>query len=219
MRRAPRPRHLRQIATIVVAIAPALWAQGCRQAPASSSNSRPRPSADTAPQASRPEPSLPVDVLTAAEKTAVQEFLRLHPDLRQATDADRQIRSGADSDVRHLYGIYHPYFVRGDVNDDGILDFVLAFVHREAGRGNLWFSIVVFTGRGGDKGFDAGTFLERDISLARGDLSVDRDAILITPDLSDEEAVRRYRWDPIRRAYVFLSDDPEEVERPVLSQT
>jgi hypothetical protein len=124
-----------------------------------------------------------------------------------------------DGDVRRLYGVYHPYFVRGDVNDDGVLDFVIAFVRRDAGPGTPWFSVTVFTGRGGDKGFNAGTFLERDISLVHGDLSIDRDAILITPDLSDDEAVRRYRWDPVRRAYVVVRDDEEDTETPVLSQT
>ena len=34
--------------------------------------------------------------------------------------------------MRHLYGVYNPYFVRGDLNDDGILDFVMAFVRRDS---------------------------------------------------------------------------------------
>ncbi len=159
-------------------------------------------------------------LFTLAEKAAVGEFLKRNPSLRVATDADRS-RQGGQSDARNLYGIYHPYFVRGDLNDDGILDFVLAFVRRDSGRGTPWFSVVVFTGRGGSGGgvgFSAGTFLERDISLSRGDLSIDRDAILITPDLADE-AVRRYRWDPVRRSYIFVRDDPEDTETPVVSQT
>jgi hypothetical protein len=165
----------------------------------------------------RPGPVVPAGVLTAAEKAAVAEFLQSHPELRPATDNDRQTPSDGDGEVGHLYGVYHPYFVRGDVNDDGILDFVLAFVHRDQGHASPWFSVVVFTGRGGDQ-FNPGTFLERDISLVHGDLSIDRDAILITPDLSDE-AVRRYRWDPVRRSYVFVRDDDEDAESPVLSQT
>jgi hypothetical protein len=155
---------------------------------------------------------------TPAEKSAVDEFLRLHADLRLAADADRQ--DARYSNVRRLYGVYHPYFVRGDLNDDGVLDFVLAFVRRDRSRDTPWFSVVVFTGRedSGAAAFSAGTFIEKDISLARGDLSIDRDAVLITPDLEDE-AVRRYRWDPLRRAYMFVRDDDEEEDTPIPSRT
>ena len=155
---------------------------------------------------------------TPAEKSAVDEFLRLHAGLRLAADADRQ--DARDSQVRRLYGVYHPYFVRGDVNDDGVLDFVVAFVRRDRSRDTPWFSVVVFTGRedSGAGAFSAGTFIEKDVSLARGDLSIDRDAVLITPDL-DDEAVRRYRWDPLRRAYTFVRDDDEEEDTPIPSRT
>ena len=157
-------------------------------------------------------------LFTPAEKSAVDEFLRLHPDLRLAADADRQ--DARDTHVRRLYGVYHPYFVRGDLNDDGVLDFVLAFVRRDRSRDTPWFSVVVFTGRedSGAAGFSAGSFIEKDVSLARGDLSIDRDAVLITPDLEDE-AVRRYRWDPLRRAYLFVRDDDEEEDTPIPSRT
>lgn len=158
--------------------------------------------------------------LMAAEKAAVDEFLRQHTDLRLATDSDRQGSGSADAGVRRLYGVYHPFFVRGDINDDGILDFVLAFVRRESSRDTPWFSVVVFTGSGDQAGpaFHSGAFLERDITLALGDLSIDRDAVLITPDLADE-AVRRYRWDPLRRSYVFVRDDDEQDDTPVPSRT
>ena len=156
----------------------------------------------------------------SAEKAAVEDFLRQHTDLRLATDADRQRTRDGDSDVRRLYGVYHPFFVRGDLNDDGILDFILAFVRRDSGRDTAWFSVVVFIGRSDSRGpgFQSGAFLERDVTLARGDLSIDRDAVLITPDLADE-AVRRYRWDPLRRSYVFVRDDAEEEETPIPSRT
>ena len=155
---------------------------------------------------------------TPAEKSAVEEFLRLHADLRLAADADRQ--DARYSRVRRLYGVYHPYFVRGDLNDDGVLDFVLAFVRRDRSSDTPWFSVVVFTGRGDSRApaFSAGTFIEKDVSLARGDLSIDRDAVLITPDLEDE-AVRRYRWDPLRRSYLFVRDDDEEEDTPIPSRT
>jgi hypothetical protein len=124
-----------------------------------------------------------------------------------ATDDDR--RELESDDVTRLYGVYHPYFLRGDVNDDGVLDFVLAFVRRDSDRDSPWFTVVVFSGRE-PSGFGSGSVLERDVSLADGDLSVDRDSIVITPDLEDEETVRRYRWDPIRRSHVFVRDDAEE---------
>jgi hypothetical protein len=157
---------------------------------------------------------------TTAEKEAVDGFLKLHTDLRLATDADRQDSADGDSDVRRLYGVYHPYFVRGDLNDDGILDFVAAFVRRDSSPDTPWFSVVVFTGKKGpkDSGFNTGSFIERDVSLARGDLSIDRDAVLITPDLSDE-AVRRYRWDPLHRSYVFVRDDTDADDSPIPTRT
>jgi hypothetical protein len=166
------------------------------------------------------KPPAPVDAapygLRPAEKTAVAAFLREHTDLRAATDDDR--RASVDSDdVASMYGIYHPYFVRGDANDDGLLDFVIAFVRRDSDDESPWFSVVVFAGdsRGG---FGPGVILERDISLADGDLSMDRDTIVVTPDLSDE-AARRYRWDPERGRHVFVHDAPEEPPSPPASQT
>lgn len=185
----------------------------CRRAPDPQTPDRLR----VDPGRSDPPPS--AGMLTPSEKTAVEEFLRAHPDLRPASDGDLQPSSDGDSDVLRLYGVYHPYFVRGDVNDDGVLDFVTAFVHRDAHGSTLWFSVAVFTGRGGGHGFDAGTFLERDISLSRGDLSIDRDAILITPDVSNDDEVRRYRWDPVRRSYLFVRDDEPESDSPPLSRT
>lgn len=161
-----------------------------------------------------------VDPFTPAEKAAVEDFLRGNPHLRAATDADRLPSLEQDSDVRSLYGVYHPFFVRGDLNDDGILDFVLGFVRRDSSAGP-WFSVVVFMGRehsAGGPAFGPGMFLERDISLARGDLSIDRDAIVITPDLEDD-TVRRYRWDPARRSYIFVPEDAGDVETPEVSRT
>jgi hypothetical protein len=157
---------------------------------------------------------------TPAEKAAVDDFLRRHPDLRVATESDRQDSGGDEGDVRRLYGVYHAYFVRGDLNDDGILDFVLAFVRRDSSRDTPWFSVVVFTGKTalGGLTFGSGAFIERDITLARGDLSIDRDAVLITPDISDE-AVRRYRWDPLKRSYVFVRDDTDDDDTPITSRT
>ncbi len=124
--------------------------------------------------------------------------------------------------MRHLYGIYHPFFVRGDLNDDGILDFVMGFVRRDSSAPTPWFTVVVFPGRDGGAGagpsFGPETFLERDITLSAGDISIDRDSVVITPDLEDE-TTRRYRWDPSRRSYVFVRDDEPETDSPDLSRT
>jgi hypothetical protein len=130
-------------------------------------------------------------------------------------DADRREE---EDDFRRLYGVYHPYFVRGDTNDDGILDFVLGFVRRGEGASeDPRFSVVVFPGAS-DGTFGAGEFLERDVALADGDLAIDRDAILVTPDLADEEQ-RRYRWDPARRSFVFVREEFEEDDAPGAAQT
>jgi hypothetical protein len=154
--------------------------------------------------------------LRPGEKEAVALFLHSNRDLRVATDEDRH--ETESDDVKRFYGIYHPYFLRGDVNDDGVLDFVLAFVRRDSDRDSPWFSVVVFAGKDGT-GFAPGTFLEREVSLADGDVSVDRDSIVITPDLDEEENARRYRWDPIKHAYVFVHDDSGEDDRAPAAQT
>jgi len=151
-----------------------------------------------------------------AERAAVERYLAANADLRVAKDGDQR-PSGEDGDVSNLYGVYHPYFVRGDANDDGVLDFVLAFVRRDSDRDSPWFSVVVFEGRA-DGAFAPGAVLERDISLADGDLSLDRDSIVVTPDTAEDES-RRYRWDPARRRHVYVRDDEEAPEVPPSSQT
>jgi hypothetical protein len=195
---------------VAAALVPGL--AGCRKPPAAARGpARPE-------LAARP-PALPAwsgYSFRPAEKDAVDGFLRSNRDLRIATDGDRH--ESESDDVKKLYGVYHPYFLRGDVNDDGMLDFVLAFVRRDSDRESPWFSVVVFAGKDAN-GFTPGAFLERDVSLADGDLSVDRDAIVITPDLDDDENTRRYRWDPIKHAYVFVHDDSEEDERLPAAQT
>jgi hypothetical protein len=152
--------------------------------------------------------------LRPTEKAAVEAFLAAHTDLRMALDADAR---SPDASLLHLYGVYHPYFVRGDVNDDGVLDFVMAFVRRDSPAGTPWFSVAVFAGR--EKGgYETGTFLERDVSLADGDISVDRDAIVITPDTEDDPN-RRYRWDAVHRQFRFVNDDEEPSETPGVTRT
>jgi hypothetical protein len=152
--------------------------------------------------------------LRPAEKAAVEAFLKSHMDLRLSSDSDAR---APDAALTRLYGVYHPFFLRGDVNDDGLTDFVTAFVRRDSPASTPWFSVVVFAGRAGG-GFDAGTFLERDISLSNGDLSIDRDSIIVTPDTSDDPN-RRYRWDAVRKQFAFVSDDDEPAETPPVART
>ena len=194
-----------------ILFAAVLAATGCRRGHVTSF-------AASHPPAETPKPPAALEPgtygMTAAEKATVDAFLKSHADLRMAADADAR---SPDADLLRLYGVYHPYFVRGDVNDDGILDFVVAFVRRDSPAASLWFSVVVFPGLG-KGGFDTGVFLERDVSLADGDLSVDRDSIVITPDVSDD-ANRRYRWDAVRRQFRFVRDDEEPTESPPVART
>lgn len=199
------PRRLGGAALLLCALAGA----GCaRKASAPSAAPTPTPAATPAPSPGAPARATDAGYdLRPAERAAVDAFLRRNPDLRVAADGDHRKAEEGDG-VEELYGVYHPYFVRGDDNDDGLLDFVLAFVRRDSDRDTPWFSVVVFEG-GPDGSFDAGGFLERDISLADGDLSVDRDAIVVTPDVTDDVA-RRYRWDSAKQRHVFVRDDASE---------
>ena len=217
-RESRTPRAARLAAgglSVAVASLAAFAALGaCKHAPETPA---PPPAASVAKEATPPAPVEDASYgLRPAERAAVAAFLRLHTDLRPATDDDN--RPGIDGeDVATLYGIYHPYFVRGDANDDGILDFVLAFVRRDSDEETPWFSVAVFAGDAGG-GFAPGVFVERDISLADGDVSLDRDSIVVTPDVSDDSS-RRYRWDPARERHVFVHDAPEEPPSLPSSQT
>ncbi|MGE5276985.1 MAG: hypothetical protein ACM3SU_08315 [Acidobacteriota bacterium] len=212
-----RSAKVRAVLCALLAIAVAPWASGCRKAAA------PAPAvAVPAPAAPRAAAGADPFGLRPAERKAVQDFLGRHRNLRLPAEVDRHASASGDGDMRHLYGVYHPYFVRGDLNDDGVLDFVMAFVRRDSSESTPWFTVVVFPGIDGSAGaapsFGAEIFLERDITLAAGDLSIDRDAVVITPDL-DDDTTRRYRWDPARRSYVFVRDDEREVDPPDLSRT
>lgn len=220
-RRSAAARRRAGIALVLAIGIPA----ACRRAPTALSSGTNSETATTAPARERPLPAARASsagyLLTPAESGAVDDFLRRNPNLRPATDADRKPGSDADAELRSLYGVYHPYFVRGDLNDDGVLDFVLAFVRRDLGRETPWFSVVVFTGRttpGASSDFSSGLFVERDVTLAHGDVSVDRDSIVISPDL-DDDTIRRYRWDPPSHTFVFVQADGDDPDRRPLSQT
>ena len=89
---------------------------------------------------------------------------------------------------------------------DGRLDFVQAFV--EKGRSGLWFHVAVFFGRA-DGTFEKPVWVERAISLADGDVTVERSLVVITPDLS-ADPTRRWRWEAGEHVFV----DPDAEPRP-----
>ncbi|MGH9443085.1 MAG: hypothetical protein ACRD16_12515 [Thermoanaerobaculia bacterium] len=150
---------------------------------------------------------------TRSEQRSIALFLARNPTLRLATDADAQDSDDAE-DVAKLYGVYHPYFVRGDLNDDGALDFAAAFVDRQKSGTGRWFTVAVFCSDS-TGGFREPEVLERAISLDGGDISIDRDCVIVTPDLS-EDASRRYRWNSLRRRFDFVTDDDEAADpRPL----
>jgi hypothetical protein len=153
--------------------------------------------------------------LTSAESRAVRSFLAARPTWRLAGDSDS--RPSDDADVSQLYGVYHPYFVRGDIDDDGTLDFVVAFVDREKKSASPWFSVAAFCGDGRG-GFRPPQLIESEISLETGDLSIDRDSIVITPDLSEDDASRRYRWNPHQKRFDFVADQDSAPDRPPSSR-
>jgi len=220
MTHPPTPARSAALAVSAVLLGVAGGA-ACRRTTVETSSPPPTPASPPAAAAPVGTPAAPATAgasgydFQAAERAAVDAYLRSNPDLRVAVDADQ--RPSGEGDVSNLYGVYHPYFVRGDANDDGRLDFVLAFVRRDSDRDSPWFSVVVFEGRA-DGTFGPGAVLERDISLAYGDLSLDRDSIVVTPDTS-EDASRRYRWDPKRQRHVFVRDEDDSADVPPSSRT
>jgi hypothetical protein len=129
------------------------------------------------------------------------------PALRVAEDGDAG-DSDARSDLEDLYAEYHPYFVRGDLDGDGRVDFAQAFV--ETGRAGAWFHVAVFFGREGG-GFGPPVWVERAVSLAGGDLSIDRSLLVVTPDLAADES-RRWRFD--RTTGTFVDADEAAPLKP-----
>jgi len=132
---------------------------------------------------------------TPAEKRAIEDAvaaaaaatppLALRPALdTDATDSDEH------RDLDAVYGAYHPYFTRGDIDGDGRLDFVQAFVEKK--RTGAWFHVAAFFGRA-DGGFEKPVWIEKAISLADGDVTVERSLVVVTPDLGADPA-RRWRW-------------------------
>jgi hypothetical protein len=162
-----------------------------------------RPAAEAAgPHAGVPTPA-ERRAIDAAIDAAAADAPKLT--LRVAADADSS-DTDEHRDLDAVYGVYHPYFTRGDLDGDGRLDFVQAFV--EKGRSGLWFHVAVFFGKP-DGTFDKPVWVEKAVSLADGDVTVERSLVVITPDLAGD-ASRRWRWEPSERVFV----DPDKEPRP-----
>ena len=145
---------------------------------------------------------------TKAERLAVDEALESFRKegllLRAAEDGDAA-ESDERQDLEEVYGVYHPFFVRGDLDGDGRMDFAQAFV--EKGAGGPWFHVAVFFGTG-DGVFQKPLWVERAISLTSGDVTIERSLLIVTPDLGLDPS-RRWRWEAGEKRFV----DADEVSR------
>ena len=114
--------------------------------------------------------------------------------------------------MRTLYGDYQPYFVRGDFDGDGRLDFAQAFIRRDGPE--PLFDVAVFFGTA--SGFSPPVWVERGLALSTGDLSADRSVLIVTEDV-EQEVSRRGRWEASTRRFVDVDattdgDDEEWTE-------
>jgi len=155
---------------------------------------------------------------TKAERLAVDEALEAFRKegllLRVAEDGDAA-ESDERRDLEEVYGVYHPFFVRGDLDGDGNLDFAQAFV--EKGSGGPWFHVAVFFGTG-DGAFRKPLWVERAISLAAGDVTIERSLLIVTPDLGLDPS-RRWRWEAGEKRFVDADEaarrsDPADEDAP-----
>ena len=139
-----------------------------------------------------------------AVEQAVESFRKGGLLVKAAEDGDS---TGSDEhrDLDEVYGSYHPFFVRGDLDGDGRLDFAQAFV--EKGSGGPWFHVAVFFGAG-DGTFQRPIWAERSISLGAGDLTIERSLLIVTPDLG-LDSTRRWRWERGEKRFV----DADEASR------
>jgi len=142
------------------------------------------PAADHAEPGGAPSPS----GRTSLEDQAVSAAIA--PGFRPATEEDATDSESRD-ELRVLYGDYSPYFVRGDFDSDGRLDFAQAFIRRDGPE--PLFDVAVFFGTAG--GFSPPVWVERGLQLSTGDLSADRTVLIVTEDV-EQEVSRRWRWDP-----------------------
>jgi hypothetical protein len=149
---------------------------------------------------------------TNVERLAVEHALETFGKegllVRAAEDGDAA-ESDERRDLEEVYGGYHPFFVRGDLDGDGRLDFAQAFVEKRSG--GPWFHVAVFFGAG-DGTFQPPIWVERAISLGAGDLSIERSLLIITPDLG-LDPTRRWRWEVAEKRFVD-ADEPSRRNDP-----
>ncbi len=162
------------------------------------------PARPAAPPRQQPAaPPLDVSGRTPAETAAITAVAVRG--LRVAGPEDL-VQTPARDDLESLYGSYDPYFVRGDLNGDGILDFAQAFVRREGD--DPPFDVAVFFGNPGG-GFQRPVWVELGTPLSTGDLTIDRSILVLTPDIEADTA-RRYRWSPDQKSFVVVGDEPDD---------
>jgi hypothetical protein len=141
-----------------------------------------------------PFPETAVSGRTPLEEKAVSAAVV--SGLRPATDEDAADSETRD-DLRDLYGDYRPYFVRGDFDADGRLDFAQAFLRREGPE--PLFDVAVFFGT--SEGFSPPLWVERGLLLSGGDLTIDRSVLIVTEDV-ERDVSRRLRWVPAERRFI-----------------
>ena len=123
--------------------------------------------------------------------------------MRPATDEDAA-DSEARDDLRGLYGDYRPYFVRGDFDADGRLDFAQAYLRREGPE--PLFDVAVFFGA--PEGFSPPLWVQRGLLLSGGDLTIDRSVLIVTEDV-ERDVSRRLRWVPAERRFIDVDAGSE----------
>lgn len=150
--------------------------------------------------------------LSSIEQQVLKNWIRLHPQYRQATDQDcdcaadiHQMRAGAGGVWKPVKD-YHPYVATGDFNGDGAEDFAVILIDHQKKEKN--FALVVFNGP-----FKSGTpspaFLESGMELQNEGLSYGPPRpkpyrLLLGPFESDNTGLliphgRGYRWDNSER--------------------
>jgi len=139
---------------------------------------------------------------TPAEETAIAGAAA--DGLRPANGNDA-VGSDVRDELRTLYGDYSPYFVRGDLNGDGRLDFAQAFVRRDGPE--PLFDVAAFFGTPG--GFTDAVWVARGLALSAGDLSVDRSVLVVSEDV-EQDVSRRFRWEPLAGRFVDVDAGDEE---------
>jgi hypothetical protein len=164
-------------------------------------------SGDLPPSRLGPAPETAVSGRTPAEERAVAAALDVG--LRPAADEDATDTESRE-DLRVLYGDYRPYFVRGDFDNDGRLDFAQAFVRREGPE--PLFDVAVFFGA--PEGFFPPIWVDRGLMLSGGDLTVDRSVLVVTEDV-EQDVSRRWRWHPAERRFIDVdAGSGEEDDEP-----